>query len=54
MTSVQKNIFEQIGHENGSEHRLMTINEIINGSVSFFSQQKFHYQYYRRKNLLVF
>jgi hypothetical protein len=54
MTSVQKNIFQQNGHENGSEHRLMTINEIINGSVSLFSHQKLYYHHFLRKNLLVF
>jgi hypothetical protein len=34
MTSVQGNKSDE--NENESDHRLMTINEIINGSVSYF------------------
>jgi hypothetical protein len=51
MASVQKKIFP----ENECEHRLMTINEIINGSVNFlislFNKNKFSNF---RMNLLVF
>ncbi|CAF0741062.1 unnamed protein product [Adineta steineri] len=35
MNSVQKNIFQEDNPENRCEHRLMTINEIINGSNEF-------------------
>ncbi len=35
LSSVQKNIFQENADGNQCKHRLMTINEIINGSVSF-------------------
>jgi hypothetical protein len=54
LTSAQKNRFQQNEQDNECEHRLMTINEIINGSVSFSLAINAINHYYLRMNLLVF
>jgi hypothetical protein len=52
MASIEKEQYHDINDQD--EHRLMTINEIINGSVSSILDPLYRCLVYHRMNLLVF